>query len=270
MRIKITFSQHDVARVRDVVASMAAHPMVIERRERNVNRGGVDLAHATIWERHVGCLLTTQQKSSEDSAVQRFIRSHSPLLSLSECEKSGDIARLANSELSAFGGIRRTTVIPKHIAHNFRRLRAGGWSELDALLSPLGNAPGSKEAERVCATGVDGLLEGFGPKQSRNLIQWLGLTQHEIPIDSRILRWLRKLGNSESLALLSSAALGKSEYYCCVMDTIQELCTEAGVLPCMFDASVFASFEKHWTGRKPKPAMEESWANLPESAAEGW
>ena len=244
MRIEITFSRDDVARVRNVVTSMADHAIVVERRERNVNRRGIDLSHATIWERQIGCLLTTRQKSSEDSAVQRFIRSTSPLLSLRQCEKARDIARLAESELSAFGGIRRTTIVPKQIAHNFHRLKARGWSELDALLSPLRKAPQSKEMERVCATGVDRLLKGFGPKQSRNLLQWLGLTQHEIPIDSRVIKWLRELGNSDSLHLLSSAALGETKYYCCIMDTIQALCAEAEVLPCIFDASVFASFEK--------------------------
>ena len=29
-------------------------------------------------------------------------------------------------------------------------------------------------------------LAGFGPKQARNLLQGLGLTRYEIPIDSRI------------------------------------------------------------------------------------
>lgn len=244
MKIEITFSQDDVARVRDVVTRMAGHTIVVERQARNVHRRGIDLSHAIIWERQIGCLLTTQQKSSEDSAVQRFIRSRSPLLSLHQCEKVKDVARLAESELSAFGGIRRTTVIPKQIAHNFRRLTGDGWGELDVALSILKTPPQSKEKERDCAAQIDNMLQGFGPKQSRNLLQWLGLTQYEIPIDSRVLRWLRDLGNGTSLDLLSSAALGETDYYCCIMDTIQELCAEAKVLPCIFDASVFASFEK--------------------------
>ncbi len=244
MKIEITFSQDDVTRVRDVATTMADHAIVIERRERNVNRRGIDLSHATIWQRQIGCLLTTQQKSSEDSAVQRFIRSSSPLLSLRQCEEVGNVAGLAETELSAFGGIRRTTVIPQQIAHNFHWLKAGGWNELDALLLTLVQVPQSKDAERACATEVARVLKGFGPKQSRNLLQWLGLTQYEIPIDSRVIKWLRELGNTDPLHLLSSAALGEIEYYCCIMDTIQALCAEAEVLPCIFDASVFASFEK--------------------------
>ncbi len=244
MKIKITFSRNDVKRVRDVVTMMAGHTIVVERRDRNVCRRGIDLSHKIIWKRQIGCLLTTQQKSSADSAVQRFIRSNSPLLLLDQCKEAKDIVRLAESEFDAFGGIRRTTVISKQIAHNFRWLNGGGWDELDTVLIPLRKAPLSKEKERACATQIDKLLKGFGPKQSRNLLQWLGLTQYEIPIDSRILKWLRELGNGGSLDLLSSSALGETDYYCCIMDTIQELCTQAEVLPCIFDASVFASFEK--------------------------
>lgn len=243
MKLHITFSRNDVRRVRDVVARMSDHPFVAERRRQNVDRQGIDLSDQTIWERQVGCLLTTRQKSGEGSAVQRFIRSKSPLLSLVRCEAARDVATLAQSELSASGGIRRTTVIPRHIAHNFRWLNAGGWSQIEALLLPFKKAPQPKEEERICATSLDAMLKGFGPKQSRNLLQWLGLTQHEIPIDSRIIRWLKGLEKDNSLPLLSSTALAESAYYCCVMDTIQLLCAEAEVLPCMFDASVFASFE---------------------------
>ena len=243
MKTEIAFTRKDVARVTDVVVRMADHPFVIERRARNVERRDIDISHDTVWWKHVGCLLTTQQKSNEDSPVQRFLRSTSPLLSLRQCEETEDVGKMAEKELTRFGGIRRTTVIPKQIAYNFHRLNRGGWDELDDLLSPLATAPQSKESERRCATAVDKLLKGFGPKQSRNLLQWLGLTRHEIPIDSRIIKWLRSLGSSDDLKLLSSSALGEAEYYCCIMEAIQALCLDAEVLPCIFDASIFASFE---------------------------
>ena len=123
-----TFSRNDVKRVRDVVTMMTDHAIVVERRDRNVCRRGIDLSHEIVWKRQIGCLLTTQQKSSADSAVQRFIRSNSPLLLLNQCKEAKDIVRLAESEFYAFGGIRRTTVISKQIAHNFRWLNGGGWA----------------------------------------------------------------------------------------------------------------------------------------------
>jgi len=243
-----------MGRTRDVVTQMANHRIVVERRKRNIKRHAIDLSHQIIWETHIGCLLTTRAQSGEGSAVERFIRSTSPLLSLRHCEGSKDVRKLAESELSRFGGIWRTTVIPKQIAHNMNWLDGGGWEQLDNLLLPFGKAPQPKDAERRCATVIDGMLKGFGPKQSRNFLQWLGVTQHEIPIDSRVIKWLKGLGNSDSLCLLSPAALGEPEYYCCIMDAIQQLCADAEVLPCIFDASVFASFEK--TKKKSNHALQ--------------
>jgi hypothetical protein len=42
----------------------------------------------------------------------------------------------------------------------------------------------TKFEERKCAEMINDTLLGFGPKQSRNLLQRLGLTKYEIPIDS--------------------------------------------------------------------------------------
>lgn len=95
--------------------------------------------------------------------------------------------------------------------------------------------------EREVASFVSANFAGFGPKQSRNMLQWLGLTQHEIPLDSRVLKWLNKSGFP---IRLSAQGLADEAYYCFVLDGIQELCGHAKVLPCIFDAAVFASFER--------------------------
>ncbi len=244
MEIKMTFSKNDVEKVKKIVACMSNHKIVIERCERNINRKSIDISHSTIWKRQIGCLLTTRQKSGKGTAVDNFLNSYSPLLSLCQCEKEKDIARMAESEISRFGGIRFTKKLPEYIAHNFDLLSDNEWNNLDNLLLPLRNIPQPKETERICVNGIDKLLKGFGPKQSRNFLQWLGLTQHEIPIDSRIIKWLRGTETSGSLELLSSAALSETKYYCCILDSIQEICEKAEVLPCIFDASVFASFEQ--------------------------
>jgi len=46
---------------------------------------------------------------------------------------------------------------------------------------------------------------------------------------------------------LSSAALGDEAYYVFLSDILRELCIKAGVLPCVLDAAVFASYdEQEW------------------------
>ena len=243
MKIELTFSPNDVQRVRDVVKQMADHPDVIRRQKRNVERQGISLSHSVIWKTHIGCLVTTQQKSGKGSAVDKFLESTSPLLSLNRCEAEKDLVKFAETELT-IGKIWRAKVISKQIQSNMKLFKGGGWRDLESILSRLKEKPQPKKVERQCADQVAQALDGLGPKQSRNFLQWLGLTQYEIPIDSRITKWLKRLGKKDSLPLLSSAALGESEYYCCVMDKLQDLCQSAGVLPCIFDAAVFVSADR--------------------------
>ena len=98
----------------------------------------------------------------------------------------------------------------------------------------------SKINERELADYLKLKLKGFGPKQSRNFLQTLGLTKYEIPIDSRIINWLNDFGFPVKL---SSALLSENNYYHFVSDGIQELCEKADIYPCVFDAVVFSSFD---------------------------
>ena len=86
-------------------------------------------------------------------------------------------------------------------------------------------------------------LKGIGPKQSRNLWQALGLTRYEIPIDSRIIKWLNKNGFA---FILSASGLSDERYYQLVMDGIQTWCLKSDVFPCVLDASIFSSYDEEW------------------------
>jgi hypothetical protein len=73
----------------------------------------------------------------------------------------------------------------------------------------------------------------------------LGLTRHEIPIDSRITKWLNDFGFPVHL---SANALADTNYYCFVMDGFQALCRTCEVAPCVLDAAIFSSFDDGgWT-----------------------
>ena len=52
----------------------------------------------------------------------------------------------------------------------------------------------TQRSEVRAADFVDDKLKGFGPRQSRNLLQGLGLTKYEIHIDGRITGWLNEFG----------------------------------------------------------------------------
>lgn len=105
--------------------------------------------------------------------------------------------------------------------------------------------PSEARQEREVARYLQKLLHGFGPKQSRNLLQWLGLTRYEIPIDSRITRWLNDFGFPVPL---TATALKDAGYSGFVLDGIQALCATSDVFPCVLDAAIFASFDGDaWT-----------------------
>jgi hypothetical protein len=72
-----------------------------------------------------------------------------------------------------------------HIQENFQRLENGGWNEVDETIAELEQNQ-TLQAEIEAADFIDWRFKGFGPKQSRNLLQGIGLTKYEIPIDSRI------------------------------------------------------------------------------------
>jgi hypothetical protein len=74
----------------------------------------------------------------------------------------------------------------------------------------------------------------------------LGWTMYEIPIDSRITKWLN---NELDFPLtVSSTTLQDVNFYHFVSDAIQSLCKKADVKPCLFDAAVFVEGDKgEWT-----------------------
>jgi thermostable 8-oxoguanine DNA glycosylase len=135
--------------------------------------------------------------------------------------------------------LRRSTKIAIEGAKNFAILESDRWSRLDATLArlPTDDEP---DAERTAADFLAETFHGIGPKQSRNLLQDLGLTRFEIPIDSRIARWLNAFGFP---VRINAATLADPNYYAFVSRGVQELCRAAGVLPCVLDAAVFASYD---------------------------
>jgi len=148
---------------------------------------------------------------------------------------------------------RRAKTIGKQVDENFRWLNQSGWIEIeriaDELIKCRKRDPLTEDIviERKAANLVAKNLSGFGTKQPRNLWQTLGLFRFEIPLDSRITKWLNENGFP---VRLSATALADKNYYEFVMTGIQKLCETCDVLPCVFDAAVFSSCDQEWTEDK--------------------
>lgn len=107
-------------------------------------------------------------------------------------------------------------------------------SNLESIVLPT-----ELEQERHVADFVRKRFKGIGLKQSRNILQMLGLSQHVIPIDTRLMKSLRKNGGvnipEKNLKLQNESVYNQIE------DQINELCLLLEIKPCIFDAVIFIS-----------------------------
>ena len=249
MKLAWKITAQDVARVRAVVAAHRKSNFVRERFLRNVRGEHPVPTGARFWKAHLMGLLTTQQRSGPTSAVTRFLGGKPFRLTYGACRRARRPEARIAAELRAHGGIRRVDTVAAQAARNLEYPRGGGWEEIRPLLLKL-HGRHRPPLERAVAETLAERIAGFGPKQSRNVLQALGLTRHEIPLDSRLTSWLNE--TLELNAPLVAGALTDAGYYAFVSDAIQEVCKRAGVYPCILDAAVFASFDPEpWKAKTP-------------------
>lgn len=248
MKFQWQVDNFDIDRVKSFVDSRKDNAFVASRAARNlaVNKSAID--RSEFWKQMVGMRMTSVQRAGPNSPVAAFMR-RTPFpinYDLMATKSDRDSRRsLISLTLRAHGGIRFPERIAEDLSWNFEKLsEAGRWDDtlqkVNLLVSPV-----DAGQEREIARFLQNLLHGFGPKQSRNLLQSLGLTRFEIPIDSRITKWLNEF---RFPVILTPTALADAGYYEFVLDGIQALCTASGVFPCVLDAAIFASFDGDaWT-----------------------
>jgi hypothetical protein len=239
MELTWSITDDDVAKVQSFMATHADDALVRYRVKRNLTHRPTKIHPADFWHSMVACLLTTQQRSGPKSPVTRFLNGDPFPLALADCRTCSNLRRLVEQILTDFGGIRRGPTIANELTRNLQRLEERYWSQVDVVLDRL-IAADDPTTEREAARFIDHVFLGFGPKQSRNLLQMLGLTRYEIPLDSRVAKWFNQFGFP---IYLSAGALGDESVYDFVSDGIQLLCRRAAVYPCVLDAAVFASFD---------------------------
>lgn len=245
VRVLWEFTDDDISRLRVFLDEQANNGLVKYRIRRNVINRPTEIIAADVWHAIVACLLTTQQRSGPKSHVSQFLTSSPFPLSLDACRVGPNVTTLAQTVLEEHGGIRFAPKIASQLARNLEWFDARYWPQVDETLRRLLTADDFR-LEREAAHFVNREFHGFGPKQSRNLLQMLGLTRYEIPLDSRVARWFNEFGFPVKL---SPGALADEAVYELLSDGIRELCRRAGALPCVLDAAVFASYDSDgWEG----------------------
>jgi N-glycosylase/DNA lyase len=247
MKILWEIENSDIQKFKSFYEAQKNNSFVMNRIERNVKKQVPTFSKELFWDAMIVCLLTTQQRSGPNSSVTKFCCVTPFPLDYSRCTVADNLQMTVEEAITAFGGLRRGKTIGEEVEFNFRWLEDKGWKVIYGIVEDL-NTNQSIETERKSAETVIAHLKGFGPKQSRNLFQSLGLTKYEIPVDSRIVKWLTNFGFPIQL---SSAALADKNYYNFVLDGFQKICEACDILPCEMDAAIFSSFDdEEWTKDK--------------------
>jgi hypothetical protein len=234
-------TDQDVATVRDFIESQSGTEFVRDRRARNVAPPAPEFSQEKFWYVLMGCLLTTQQRSTKGMPVNRFLEETTFPLTLRACAEQDSFKRFVRTTVEEFGGIRRGITVSTQATENWRTLRRGLWKEAEEwhglLRQQRAREPqvSDRFLERKAAHWADEHFAGIGPKQSRNLWQWLGLTRYEVPLDSRVTDWI----NNHLSVRVEKKFLLRLDYYEAILDYLQAVCEKAGVLPCELDAAAF-------------------------------
>ncbi|MFA6099391.1 MAG: hypothetical protein WC750_00755 [Patescibacteria group bacterium] len=242
MKLIWQIEEDDIQKVKSFYEANKNKAFVLNRIERNIKKDNPQFSKDIFWEAMISCLLTTQQRSGPNSAITKFTYAKPFQLNYSACKISDNPKEFAESILTNFGGIRRAKTIGEEIQTNLIWLEKGGWDTINKMVKSLTDSQ-TIDIERKSAKIIMDNLKGFGPKQSRNLLQVLGLTKFEIPIDSRITKWLTTFGFPIKL---SATALGDENYYNFVEDGFQKICEACDIFPCVMDAVIFSSFDVEW------------------------
>ncbi len=239
MKLLWKIEASDVRRVNAFYEKYKNRDFVVERRTMNVERNLPEHTHGLFWKEMVSCMMTTQQRWGPNRPVTQFYFAQPFPLDYELCKQQYDLEAFAWSKLASFGGIRFSNILAREIRDNFMWLNESGWKHIDETVARLKKNQ-THQAEVDAADFIDDSLKGFGPKQARNLLQGLGLTRYEIPIDSRITKWLNKSGFPIKV---SAVALADRNYYRFVSEGFQQLCEACDIYPCLLDAAIFSSYD---------------------------
>ena len=248
-KINWIIDEHDIRYIKEFVDSQNNKSFVKYRITKNVDVSILSFSKNIFWKAMISCLLTTQQRSGPNSPVTQFITSEPFPLNYKKSMNQARLNEFVTDTITNFGGLRRANRIAEEVHNNLLWLDEKGWEIIEKfakkLIVPKKHKPQlpDRVIERNAANVVMDNLKGFGPKQSRNLWQSLGLTRFEIPIDSRITKWLNQMNFP---IRLSAGALSDTNYYNFLMDGIQQLCNASSVYPCVLDAAIFSSFDPEW------------------------
>lgn len=205
---------------------------VQNRYKHNILREGNEISKKTFWKGIVLGILTTQTTNTRDfsnNIAELKLTDYTFMSGLKDKEEY----------VRKLKGIRFTNKKPESIARSIDILN-DNWTEIKKYLETIFKETNLKK-ERIVADYIREIFKGnqIKFKQSRNIIQMMGLSQYVVPLDSRVMGILLKNGGITMPELVQP--LASNHGYCDIENQVNELCAELGVKPCIFDACAYVS-----------------------------
>lgn len=148
MKLKWQVEKSELQRLDAFRSAMRMHKFVSRRRARNVERSQkLVLDTPEIWRVHLGCLLTTQQRSGKGSRVSVLLCARPFPLGYDACIAARSCEKLIQGELKQ-RGIRRAPTIARAAALNLHLLEAGGWDQIRSIAIELTEGGGKDQEQR--------------------------------------------------------------------------------------------------------------------------
>jgi len=128
MRLHWEVDDADIERVRAVVAAKAKSQLLIDRVAQKRSNSISPVERARFWNKLVGCMLSSAQRSGPDAPIAKFQRLNPFPLRLEVCEARCDLSVIAQERLKGFGGIASSKRIPKQLCTNVLLMKGKAWA----------------------------------------------------------------------------------------------------------------------------------------------
>jgi len=227
----------DKARVKELMEKQGKTKIVRDRYDRNLAERKPQIIKDRLWRAMVCMRLTTRAPSGPGTRLAIFQSLPQFPLSCDEMRRQQTTEHFIHKTFTTHKVGTDPLKAAKQLAENFNRLEDGEWLPTLDQCNRLVRLE-RRETEAEVAAHIQ-KFDGFGLKQSRNVLQALGLTRYEIPLDSRVTNWLNK--ELRFPFYVESSALSCKSYYGIILDAICKLCEECGIVPCVLDAAIFGA-----------------------------
>ncbi len=228
----------DINRIRDFVKKYK-NPDVEKIINKNINHVDRVVDKDSLLRAMLICLMSSETDSYPESRINQIFSKKPFLLSCQYLFKVSNIEYAFKETFQTFGVTKYLKKVPKYFSANFDFLVETNW-DLESEINRSLEHELTKYDERKLADRVDKSFKGFGSKEARSFLLALGVTRYEIPIDNKLLKWLK---NFDFPIKFSKIALQDILFYHFVSDGIQKLCEISEIYPCVLYASIISSSE---------------------------